>query len=865
MLRFALSTLRTRRSLFVGSLAAVALALLLLAAAGVLLESALRDHDEVNRFAAAPVVVAGNPELGLDGRDHPPGLGDPEAAAVPRPLVPADLVERIGALDGVAAAVPDLAFHAQPIGSDGRPAGPTRGARSLGHAWSSAEVTPFTLSEGEAPRGARDVVLDAATARRGGLRPGDEVTVLTGAEGRGTYRVSGVASAEPGLTEEQGALFFSDATARRLAPPGDLVNAVAVFPAPGTDPARLADRIREAVDAGPRIEVLTDSRATEVSEGDLRLLDTIVFVVSMGSLAVFVALFVMASGFAFATAQRHREFALLRVVGATPGQIRRMLAWETLLVAVFGGALAVPAGAALAEPLARGLVRIGVAPEGLDVVVGPWPLVVAAGCGVLVTQLAALAAAHRAARVRPAEALAEAAAPARLLPVSRALLGLAFLAFTGLFVLFGVAVGGLAGSGLAFGGVLTLLVATALLAPVLTRPLIPPLGLVIRLLARRTGRLALANSVAGVRRVAAATVPIVLMTGFTVAALFMQTTQQSVAAEWAGERLVASHVLLPEDAVGLPPALAGEAARLPGVATASATTTAWLRAAVHNDEAESVPIPALGVDERVGEVLDLRLREGELRGVAAGDAVAVSDEQAGEYGWRVGDLMRLRFPDGTERELTIGARYDHSLGFADLLVPAALVLDHSPDPLLDAVYLVAAPDADAERLRAGLDELTRRWPTATAADRTAVERAGAEDAVTETWPAYLFGVLTAAFTALALANTQVMATLARSEEFATLRLAGATRRDVLALTAWESALVAACGLLLGGAVAAVALAGSSLALTGAVRVEGPPGYALAVALGAFALTLASALLPAWRTQPGTTRTRRKDTPHDATV
>jgi putative ABC transport system permease protein len=849
VLRFALSTLRARRSLFVGSLACVALALLFLTAAGVLLESALRGHGAANRFAAAPVVVAGNAHLGLDGRDHPPGFGDVDAAVVPRPLIPAELVDRVGGVEGVRGAIPDLSFYAQPVGADGRPVTPPDGERTLGHSWASAPVTPFALREGTPPEGPGDVVVDAETARRAGLRVGAELTVLTSAEGRGSYRISGIAAApDGGLTRDQTALFFSQETADRLAPPGGLVHAVAILVADGADRRRVADRVRAALGDRPGLEVLADSAETEVSGGDLRFVNTIVFVVSMGSLSVFVALFVMASGFAFATAQRHREFALLRVVGATPGQIRRMLAWETLLVAVLGAALALPAGAALAGPLARRLVDLGVAPEELTVRVGPWPLAAAAGCGVVITQLAALSAARRAARVRPAQALGDAERPARALPLSRALTGLAFLVGTGLLVAFGVALGGLAGSGLAFGGVLTLLIATALLGPALLRPVVPLLGLLIRAIARRTGRLALANSSAGIRRVAAATVPIVLMTGFTVAALFLQTTQQATAAEWAGERLAATHVLLPDGAAGLPPALADDAARLPGVATVSATATSWVRASVHTDEAESVPAPALSVDGRIAEVLDLHVTDGGLAGVAAGTAVAVSEEWAGEYGWRVGEDVRLRLPDGTGVELTIGARYDRSLGFADLLVPAAVLRPHTPDPLLDAVYLVADPAADPARLGAALDELTGRWPSAAAADRAEVEAAGAENAVTETWPVYLFGVLTAAFTALALANTQVMATLARADEFATLRLAGATRRNVLALVTWESVLVGAAGTLLGGAVAAVTLAGSSLALTGGIRVHGPPGFALAVGAGALALAVASALVPAWRMQ-----------------
>ncbi|WP_329124143.1 FtsX-like permease family protein [Streptomyces sp. NBC_01465] len=844
MLRLAFSTVRTRRALFLGSLASVILSLVLLTSAGILLESALRGHGEADRFAAADAVVVGDPAVGLDNRGHPAGFGDLDAALTPRPLVPESVVDRVRSVDGVASVVPDRVFYAQVVGTDGTAVTPREGDRSYGHAWDSARVTPFALRSGRAPTGAREVAVDAVTAERGGLRVGTEATVLDSVEGQARYRVSGiVAPPRAGLTKDQSALFFAPGTALRLAPDGGRLQAVAVFARPGTDTSALAARVRTAVGSSPSLSVLTDTYKAELSGSDVLFINTLVFVVSMGSLAVFVALFVMASGFAFAVLQRYREIALLRVVGATPRQVKRMIGWETLVVAVLGAAVAVPLGALAAGPLARGLVSIGVAPEELHVRVGPWPLAGSALAGLVITRLAVWSAARRAARVSPTEALRESEAPDRRMPWSRLLTGFAFLLFTGAFLAFGIGMGGVAGSGLAFGGALTLLVAAAALGPALVRPLVPLVGLLVRTTAPSTGRLALANSAASPRRVAAAAVPIILMVGFTASALLMQTTQQSVAASWAGERLAAAQVLLPQDAPGLPPAVAREAARLPGVAAVSATSTASVRASVRADDAESATQPALAADAHFGEVLKPHVREGDLRGLAAGTAVAVSQEQAKDYGWRVGDRMKLRLPDGTVTTLRIGARFDRSLGFADLIVPAAVLRAHTPDAVLDAVYLIAAPGA---QLDGAVSKLTKRWPTVHGADRAAMRAAGAADAVTETWPVYLFSALIAVFTALALANALVTATLVRAGEFSVLRLIGATRRNVLALVAWESAVIAGCGVVLGGAVAFVVLSATSVALSGAIHISGPPGFVIAAAAGATALALVSALVPAWR-------------------
>ncbi|MEI5097507.1 FtsX-like permease family protein [Streptomyces sp. PmtG] len=847
MLRLALQTLRTRRALFAGSLAAVTLALVLLTASGVLLQSALRGEGEANRFEAASLVVTGNADAGLDGRVHEPGFGDVEAPLVRRPQIPATLAKRVERVEGVRAVVPDLAFSAQVTGADGRPVPPELGERSLGHAWDSARVTPLRLREGRAPRGERDVVVDAATAERGELRVGDRVRVFTVEEGRGAYRVSGIAAAPRAeLIKDQVALFFDGPTAARLAGGSDRLHALAVFADDGADVGALASRVRAAVGDKPEVEVLRNTADAEVSVSDTQFIDTLVFVVSMGSLAVFVALFVTASGFAFAVLQRHREIALLRVIGATPRQVKRMLGWETLLIALLGAAAGVPAGAALAEPLARGLVSLDIAPEELVVEVDWLPLAGAAATGVVLTRLAVAAAARRAARVRPEEALREAALADGRLPWSRVVIGLLFTVLTGLFIAFGISMGGVQGAGLAFGGVLTLLPAVAVLGPALVRPLVPLAGALLRPLWPRTGRLALANSATGPRRVAAAAVPLVLMIGFPLATLYMQTSQTASAHDWARERLVADSVLVPDDAAGLPPRVADEVARVPGVKSVSATSSAWVRVSVRTDEAESVNSRALAADTEFPRALALHVREGSLREVTAGKAVAVSQEQAKEYGWKVGDRVRLRLPDGTRAELDVGARYDRSLGFADLILPERVLRAHTPDPLLDAVYVTRAPGADRAAYDAGLARITRAWPMAEAAERDALLAAGSADGASQTWPAYVFSALIAVFTALALANTLVMATLVRSGEFAVLRLAGATRRDVLALVAGESTVVAVCGLVLGGAVASVVLMATSVAFSGEVHISGPPGFLAGAVGGALALTLGAALIPAAR-------------------
>ena len=134
--------------------------------------------------------------------------------------------------------------------------------------------------------------------------------------------------------------------------------------------------------------------------------------------------------------QREREIALLRAVAATPGQIRRMIAWEATIVGLVGSAMGIWPGAILGRELADGLVRHGIAPPNLAVSAGWLPIAAAVGGGVLAALLAVLAAGRRAARVPPTRALTDAAVEPRLLGPGRVIGGL--LALAGAAPLFAV-------------------------------------------------------------------------------------------------------------------------------------------------------------------------------------------------------------------------------------------------------------------------------------------------------------------------------------------------------------------------------------------------------------------------------------------
>lgn len=302
MLSTALHTLRTRWVTFAGSFVALSLGVALIAVMGLALASSVDAPGRgPERFAAAPVVVRGQDTLTvptLDG-DRTRRLAQPRA-------VPAEAVAK---LRGLGTVVEDRSFA---VTAEGGP------ADLVGHPWSTAAFAPYELDAGRAPSAADEVVVSGDWARPG-------ARVRTGA---GIVRVVGTVA---GLGFED-AVFYTDARAAQLSPRS--LQSVVVAGAAA---------VREAVRGSAGVQVLTgDARRYADADPD-RDSEALTAMNAMfgtaGGVAGFVSVFVVASTFAFAVAQRRREFGLLRTAGATPGQIRRMVVAEALVVGVLASAM----------------------------------------------------------------------------------------------------------------------------------------------------------------------------------------------------------------------------------------------------------------------------------------------------------------------------------------------------------------------------------------------------------------------------------------------------------------------------------------------------------------------------------------------
>src|SRR4051812_1018182 len=846
MLRIALSTLAGRKSGMLGAFAAVALAVVLVVSCGILLDSSLRAPIRVQRLADAGVVVQSHTTFSGDGTV---GISLPE-----RVRLPVTTAATMRDVRGVRQAIADRSFDARIADRTGRVVTGARGLQVIGHGWASAALTPFTLTRGRAPHSPSEIVLADDFAAHAAISLGRQLPIAT-ATARGRFTVVGIVSApNRRLAARETPVFFRDDTAARLSGSGGEADLVGVILERGADASIVAARIRSVL-GGQGLRVLTGAQRGEAEspEDALSREDTVAGLTVFALLAAFVALFVVASTFALSVQQRHRELALFRAIGCTPRQVRRMVAGEALLVAIAATVVAAPI-AVLAAWLELGpFTRAGMVPEGLHLAIGWLPFVAGLGIAILTTQIAAFASARRASRIRPTDALREASVQRRPLTLLRGLAGLAALAG-------GIAVVTASGGGSedsAPAATMVWMVAVALLGPLLALPFVGLIGLPLSRLSRGPGLVARASASANLRRVASMATPMVLAVSLVATVFFGKAMLQQEATSQTADRTTANLVLGAPSAAGLSPGLDAAIRRVPGIRQASGTLATSVVVAA--DGANLRAFPARGVDAAsLTGVVDLGIASGSLSDLH-GSALAVGTDGATRFGWHLGDRVRLWLGDGTPVTLRVAATFTRPLGFAEIVLPRALVAGHVTHPLDDAVFVTTEPAAPRASVITRLQAFAHTYPGLEVSTRAQYERELASAARHQDSEAYALLGLIAAFCALALVNAIVMSTAERRREFALLRLIGAGRQQIWTMIRAETLITAAFAAAMGTLVALPGLAVLSNDLTGS-PFPSVPLWLYGCLIAAYVLLgFAATVLPtrlALRSEPVTAMTAR---------
>lgn len=519
---------------------------------------------------------------------------------------------------------------------------------------------------------------------------------------------------------------------------------------------------------------------------------------SFAGTALLVVVLVVAATVTLALRQRRREFALLRAVGATSAQVRRRVAAEVVLLTAIAGTLGAVPGLWLARRSRPLLSDAGIVGEDFRFALSPTSALSAVALLVPLSVLAARLATRETLRMSPTAAVRSTATEGRAIgTVRRALAavtaGLGLLAAASPLV-----VPGTIGGATATTSALLLVGAAALAGPVLVTWLLDRVARVTGRSRRPGVRLAVANSRGFSRRLATAVVPLA-------AALALGTVQSSAnsALTAATEQQLrdgihADHVVFDPAGVDI-----AAVAAAPGVSRT--TSIGSVVASVRTDDEEVPGLSALSWEAGSMRVLpagapdpafDPGVVGGSLAGLAEPDTVAVSSDARLETGHGLGDRVLVRF-DGTETPLRVVAVYDRGLGFGDYLVGAATLAAHDVTATVDTVLVTgSSPGPEALTTAEYAEEVTASGPQ--------------EQRLSLVLLLVLLG-----FVGVAAADTLVMTTAGRRAELGLLARTGATRRQLVAMAAVESMIVAAVAWAIGTVAVVPAVIGASAGLVGA--------------------------------------------------
>jgi putative ABC transport system permease protein len=713
-----------------------------------------------------------------------------------RDPLPASLLDQIKAVGGVKDAEGEVTGFAQFIGTDGEPV-TTGGAPTLGVSiGASSEFTAgSTLRSGRRPSGPGEVVVDAKTAEDEGFQVGDRVKVLLQGPAQ-TFTISGIigfgeASNLGGATLAG----FDLPTAQKVLNREGHYDQIDVAAQDGTSPEQLRDQLRSVLD--PKYEVLTGTELAESSAAEIN--DTIGRFLGTALLAfAFVALlvggFLIYNTFSIIIAQRTRELALLRCLGASRRQVMGSVLLESVIVAILASVVGLGLGVLIANGL-RALLSgfLGADLPSTSTQFQLRTVIVALLVGLVVTVLSALLPARKATRVPPVAALQPETAFAPtgfrkrriVFGVLLTAVGVALL-LAGLFRpegnrLVNVA----AGAVVVFFGV-------AILSPLVARPLARAIGWPFARAFRLPGNLARQNAMRNPRRTASTAAA--LMIGLALVA-FVSIFAASIKASTnkiLDESVAADYILMNTDGfTPFSPQVATRLAEQPELETAAGVRFgAWKLNGANKQ--------VFGVDPvAYQQVVRTEVTSGSLDDLAGG-GLAVKDTVADANGWTVGKTVPMEFPRSGLQQVPVKATYEDNSLNGDYLLSLADYQRGYTDQQDFQVYVKAAPGVAPAASRAAVDRVTAAdFPNITVRDQAEykAENARQVDQIINLFFSLLgLAVLIALF---GIVNTLALSIFERVRELGLLRAVGATRAQLRSMIRWEAVIIAVLGAVLG--------------------------------------------------------------------
>ncbi|MGA4802681.1 ABC transporter permease [Streptomyces lavendulocolor] len=725
-------------------------------------------------------------------------------------------VDRIGKLDGVASVTGRVDGFAGVADPDGK---------LIGVGWSNkgANFAPgkdgkdpaYVFTEGSGPVRDDQIALDKDTAAKGRYEVGEKVRVATNGPVR-EFTLAGVFTTDDGAVSAGGSLVLFDTSVAQALylKPGYYTN-VTVTAAPGADDTRILAAVKPLIPESAQAQTgaaLADEQAKSIEEAMSGLNQMLL---GFAGIALFVGVFLISNTFTMLVAQRTKELALMRAVGASRKQITRSVLVEAGVVGLIASVVGFALGIGLAAGLRSGMAAFGMkVPEG-SLVIGTTPLLAALGVGVLITMFAAWLPGRRAAKIPPVAAMSSvhAIATTKSLVVRNSIGG--FLTAAGAALIVAGAAAGSDGRWTIAGGAFLALVGVIVLIPLLSRPVI---ALVRPLIVRAfgvSGKLAAQNAVRNPRRTGATAsalaIGLTLVTGLSVLGVTVGTALDKMTTD----QIKADYMVVMASGGDLDKSALTALEKAPGVAAVSPQQAAYFQL-----KGEYVSASAITPGD-IERVLKVEVVNGSLDTLGKG-RIAVAEKTADKQGWKVGDTLPVVFGDEKKGSLTVGAVYKDTEFLSPVLVDTKVVAPHEAKPFIPQIFVTMDGGQTAANEKALVDALGDN-PAINVMDKQDIrdEFGGMINMMLN----IMYGLLAMALiiAVLGVVNTLAMSVFERQQEIGMLRAIGLDRRRVKRMVRLEAVVISVFG-----AVVGIGL-GSFLgwAIGQTIKSE-LPGYALVI-------------------------------------
>lgn len=751
--------------------------------------------------------------------------------------LPDTLVAEVEAVDGVAGAVGTTNGYTQIIKANGKALGnPNQGAPTMGGNWvDNTALNPYQLVSGHAPRTADQIVMDVSSARTAHYRLGQRVPLLT-TKGRVTKTLVGLTKF--GKADNAGGstmVHYTLLESQRLLSMDGQVGEIRVAAKPGVTQNQVVANLQAARLSDT--EALTGTKAAaEAKKAATAFLSFFtVFLLVFAVIALLVGAFIIANTFSILVAQRTRELALMRAIGASRKQVLGSVVIEAAVVGVIASAV----GLGLGYLVATGLQNLLMGDSGMapGTTLSTRTVIASFTIGIGVTVLSALFPARKAAKVPPVTAMRDAAIEDTSHSTIRSIIGAVFLLIAAIALVVAatsntaliVGVGAVAGliGAVVFGPAMAAAMARA------ASPLLRGSGM--------AGHLGQENVLRNPRRTASTASA--LMIGATLVCAISVFAASAVASI---NKLVDTgfrgDVVVTSTGNGIPVSDVARIAKDPAVKEVAAVQYAPVTLDGTGNLVSAADPKALS------SLVDLKVVSGNLASLGTDD-IAVSENKATKNGWHLGTKLPAKLLDGSSPTFTVRAIYRNRLIAQDVLTSVATVKGSLISPLAQIAFVDGRTGTSPKALKSSVDKVVKGNPTAKVQTNAEFKKTAAAQMDTFLNIVYAMLFLAVIIAFIGIVNTLALSIMERTRELGLLRAVGMTRRQLRTTVRTEALLIALTGtiigLVLGTAIGAALIKsfGPAQALTGFAI----PWTRLAVVLVAGVLVgLVAAVIPARR-------------------